>query len=432
MGVSDVLLKLGGVLSEFTVKEVRSTSRLTELRVSVDDRESARQRIQDFLDKNRITYGPAPISKSSFIGTEIKTQTGNIQLIYKPVRSAGSGAGAAITKLAESAQCVYAAVAFGLGRKITNADVNQSNVSKFASLFDVDEDINKILNDLPEDWIKSSVLGANKLFEKFSNKGKFVFHRGSSTIETIESNFKRIQKIEGIRMDLNKWSPADIYMVRNDFDITCLNEEKTILGLNQCMQERIENNTLIGVSLKKIIGVARIELKNVFRDMKTTKKYIGYTYSDKSMDGYINLDGGTKIQFRSFGGKQLTGFQGEVKGSQANQGKISLGPVNMILKSHGLQTVPTDAANKVRTSKQGVFNEIKSGYKKFTSLQENAFNDIIENEEDPWLYSKLQVTQLIDIIEGMRDEEKRNQLVEDLYLYASSQSKFSAPYYKME
>ena len=50
----------------------------------------------------------------------------------------------------------------------------------------------------------------------------------------------------------------------------------------------------------------------------------------------------------------------------------------MILKSHGLQTVPTDAANKVRTSKQGVFNQIKSGYKKFTSLQENAFNDIIE------------------------------------------------------
>ena len=432
MGVSDVLLKLGGVLSEFTVKEVSSTSRLTELRVSVDDRESARQRIQDFLDKNRITYGPAPISKSSFIGTEIKTQTGNIQLIYKPVRSAGSGAGAALTKLSESAQCVYAAVSFGLGRKITNADITQSNVSKFASLFDVDEDINKILNDLPEDWIKSSVLGANKLFEKFSNKGKFVFHRGSSTIETIESNFKRIQKIEGIRMDLNKWSPADIYMVRNDFDITCLNEEKTILGLNQCMQQRIENNTLIGVSLKKIIGVARIELKNVFRDMKTTKKYIGYTYSDKSMDGYINLDGGTKIQFRSFGGKQLTGFQGEVKGAQANQGKISLGPVNMILKSHGLKTVPTDAANKVRTSKQGVFNEIKSGYKKFTSLQENAFNDIIENEQDPWLYSKLQVTQLIDIIESMRDEEKRNQLVEDLYLYASSQSKFSAPYYKME
>ena len=432
MGVSDVLLKLGGVLSEFTVKEVRSTSRLTELRVSVDDRESARQRIQDFLDKNRITYGPAPISKSSFIGTEIKTQTGNIQLIYKPVRSAGSGAGAALTKLSESAQCVYAAVSFGLRRKITNADITQSNVSKFSSLFDVDEDIDKILNDLPEDWIKSSVLGANKLFENFSNKGKFVFHRGSSTIETIESNFKRIQKIEGIRMDLNKWSPADIYMVRSDFDITCLNEEKTILGLNQCMQERIENNTLIGVSLKKIIGVARIELKNVFRDMKSTKKYIGYTYSDKSMDGYINLDGGTKIQFRSFGGAQLTGFQGEVKGSQANQGKISLGPVNMILKSHGLRTVPTDAANQVRTSKQKVFNEIKSGYKKFTSLQENLFNNKIENEEDPWLYSKLQVTQLISIIESIRDEEKRNQLVEDLYLYASSQSKFSAPYYKME
>ena len=38
------------------------------------------------------------------------------------------------------------------------------------------------------------------------------------------------------------------------------------------------------------------------------------------------------------GGDGLTGFQGEVKGAQANQGKISLGPTNMILRNHGLLT----------------------------------------------------------------------------------------------
>ena len=59
--------------------------------------------------------------------------------------------------------------------------------------------------------------------------------------------------------------------------------------------------------------------------MKVDKNYAGYEYSGKSIDAYVKLSGGTKIQFRSFGtGLGLTGFQGEVKGANANQGKIGL------------------------------------------------------------------------------------------------------------
>jgi hypothetical protein len=290
-----------------------------------------------------------------------------------------------------------------------------------------------MLNDLPDVWIESCVLGANKLWDTFSGKGNFVFHRGSKTVDAIENNFKRIKKIEGVRMDLNKWSPADIYIVGDKFDITCLNEEKTILGLNQCMQERIENNTLIGVSLKKIMRTAKIDLKNVFKEMKTTKKYEGYTYSDTSMDGYINISGGTKIQFRSFGGpNSLTGWQGEVKGAQANQGKISLGPVNMILKNHGISIIPTNAAQRVKGRERAkVYEEILEGYKKYSSTGKEKIMDTVMKVPDSWLYSKLQVTQLLDRIESVRGD-KRDQLVEDLYLYASSQSKYSAAYYKLE
>ena len=50
-----------------------------------------------------------------------------------------------------------------------------------------------------------------------------------------------------------------------------------------------------------------------------------------------------------------------------------------------------------------------------------------------FLYSKLQVTQLLDIIERKQlKKDKRDQIVEDLYLYASSQSKYSSAYYKIE
>ena len=435
MTEGEVLLALNEALQDYETQVVKATARVTEIRVITGDRDGARAEIQGILDKNRIRYGPAPASKSSFTGTQIDTRDGNIQLIYKKKGgSAGSGAGAALTKLTEASQCLYAAIAFGLKRHITNADVTEENAKKFSSMFDTDEKTESMLNDLPDVWISSCTLGANKLLDTFGGKGKFVFHRGSKTVDRIENNFKRIKKLEGVRMDLNKWSPADIYIVSDKFDITCLDEEKTILGLNQCMQERIENNTLIGVSLKKIMGTARISLKNVFRDMKTTKEYEGYTYSDASMDAYLNLKGGTKIQFRSFGGpNSLTGWQGEVKGAQANQGKISLGPVNMILKNHGISIIPTNAAQRVKgRERQSVYAEILEGYKKYSRAGKERVTDVIMKAPDSWLYSKLQATQLLDRIEGIRGKEKKNQVIEDLYLYASSQSKYSAAYYKLE
>ena len=57
--------------------------------------------------------------------------------------------------------------------------------------------------------------------------------------------------------------------------------------------------------------------------------------------------------------------------------------------------------------------------------------DTVMKAPDSWLYSKLQVTQLLDRIESIKGD-KRNQVIEDLYLYASSQSKYSAAYYKLE
>ena len=434
MSVSNVLLKISDVLKQYEIEEVSSTAKLTEIRVISDDREEVRSKVQMALERNRIAYGPAPKSKSSFTGTQVKTPSGILQLIYKPLRSGGSGAGAALTKLTEASQCLYAAIAFGLKRHITNADVTEENAKKFSSMFDTDEKTDSMLNDLPDVWIASCTLGANKLWDTFGGKGKFVFHRGSKTVDRIENNFKRIKKLEGVRMDLNKWSPADIYIVSNNFDIKCLDEEKTILGLNQCMQERIENNTLIGVSLKKIVGSAKISLKNFFNDMKITRKYTGYTYSDSSKDMYLLLDNNTKIQFRAFAGQNsLTGWQGEVKGSQANQGKISLGPINMILKNHGLPTVPNNARTRVTSNsneREKVFKEIEEGYKKYTSSRNPM--DFIVRQQDSWLYSKLQATQLLKIIENISNKEKQNQVLEDFYLYASSQSKYSAAYYKLE
>ena len=423
------------VLDNSNIIKIKDTSKILEYRVESDNRASDRVKVENILTRNRISYGELTRDVGSFGGSEIVTfDMKRVRIIYKLKDNRGSGGGADDTRRNESAQALYAAIAFGLKRKITIEDINGVNVKKFSDKFVIDENVNIILDELPDEWIESSLLGANKLYEKFK-KGKYVFHRGSKQVDLINDIFSRVKKLEKFRMDINKWNPSDIWMISEGFDFKELSKERTILGLNQVIQDKLEDESLIGVSLKRMVGSASISPKNVFKDMKTTRTYNGYEYSKKSIDGYILLSGGTKIQYRSFGaGTGLTGFQGEVKGANANQGKISLGPTNMILRNHGVTQIPTNAADRVRRSPYLVFNDISIGLKKYAKMNATEIAKLaVDNKivTPKFLYSKLQVTQLIAILESL-DSKTRDQVVEDLYLYASSQSKYSSAYYKLE
>ena len=423
------------VLDNSNIIKIKDTSKILEYRIESDNRASDRVKVENILASNRISFGELTRDVGSFGGSEIVTfDMKRVRIIYKLKDNRGSGGGADDTRRNESAQALYAAIAFGLKRKITIEDINGVNVKKFSDKFVIDENVNIILDELPDEWIESSLLGANKLYEKFK-KGKYVFHRGSKQVDLINDIFSRVKKLEKFRMDINKWNPSDIWMISEGFDFKELSKERTILGLNQVIQDKLEEESLIGVSLKRMVGSASISPKNVFKDMKTTRTYNGYEFSKKSIDAYILLSGGTKIQYRSFGaGTGLTGFQGEVKGANANQGKISLGPTNMILRNHGVAQVPTNAADRVRREPLAVFNDISIGLKKYAKMSTSEITKLAVDEKivtQKFLYSKLQATQLITILESLKPN-LRDQIVEDLYLYASSQSKYSSSYYKLE
>ena len=104
----------------------------------------------------------------------------------------------------------------------------------------------------------------------------------------------------------------------------------------------------------------------------------------------------------------------------------------MILRTYGLPNVPTDAAARVRTDPVSVWEEISIGLRQYARMSQNQIDALRNRVNQSWLYSKLQITQLIGIIENISDRNLRDQLVEDLYLYASSQSRFSSAYYKLE
>lgn len=442
--IAEVLLTLNQVLQDYETEVKKATDRLTVLRVNTKERSEAREDIKNALVRAGIKFTQGKVPEStSFEGIIIQeTSSSILRIVFKPKGGGGSGAGAAVTKMGESAQAVYAAVAFGLGRHITHSDITPDNIEKFKSKFDVDEKIDKILNELSDDWIASSILGANKLWDQFHNiSNGIVFHRGSKVVDHIENQFKRIKKIENIRVDINKWSPADIYITTPGYDPTCLQKEKSLQGLNQCMNERIDPNDpkMFGVSLKKMSGTAFLKLLNFDKKNSIEKTFKKFDFSPTSKDVYLHFTDDTKIQFRGFSGKALSGWQGEVKGSKANQGKISLGPINLLLKLHGFDQISTTIANdiKSKTKKANVIEKVKNGLKKYANFSEEDFyNFQLEQKDisefDSWLYSKAHGLSLIEIVEEIADSEKKRQLCEDFYLYANSQSSISSPYWKLE
>ena len=449
---TEILLAVNSVLQEYEAEVMgKPSATLTRIRVISRDRVKAKSDIEQALTAENISWHNATEytkfrngwPPSSFSGTVVvsnQTPVSLTEFVYKNKGAGGSGAGAELTKLTESAQCLFAAVRAETGKSDSGTVFNIKNIRKSASRFDIPKDVakndcEKIRKDLTEDWITSCDRGAEELLSKVGTN--YVFHRGSATVDRIEDAFKRVKKKEGIRMDINKWSPADIYCIAPTFNPDCLDEEKSIKGLNQCMQERIQKKVAMGVSLKKITATAHLKEVNFDRKQKTEHKFARFEMSKTSLDGYIVFNTGVKIQFRTFGGSKLTGWQGEVKGASANQGKISLGPINLLIKDHlgGSFQVPTGAARMVTSGDEQMLVDIEAGLAKYAKASKTDINNIMSDPKivtNPFLYSKWQCIKLFDIIDGIDTKTKKSQLCEDFLLYAASQSSISAPYYKLE
>ena len=441
----EILPLIEPALKDVTVDIEQNDSKNLVVRFTTPGRVALRPAVEKILSDNNITFGDITNKTlgGTFGGTQIDTyDLKRIRLRYKQPQGGGARGGTRIANLGEGSQCIYAGVAFGLGRNITQRDITKTNIEKYKTKFDIDSTVDEILDDLPEIWMNSSILGANKLFDKFFKvNGKFTFHKGSKDagskiVRKINELFQKFKKDEGLSLNINKWNPADFWLVSSEFDVQILEDEKTMEGFNQQIQKQLLANKLIGISLKQMAGKATLTINNVERNKKYEKKYSGYTFSTKSIDGYINLTGNSKLQFRATAGpSNLTGWQGEIQGGLAAGGKISLGPFNMLLRAHDIKEIPTDAAKRVKNEPDKVYKDISYGLEKFGNMKKAEItkfktNKIVTNQ---YLYSKLQVVQLIKIFEVTLKQKKklRNQLAEDMFLYAASLSKYSSAFYKL-
>ena len=436
----EVLIAINNTLQPEKKQVLKAGPRSVKIRVSSPQRAELQQRITDQLTAYGVKYTNDIVkSESSFPVTNIKFRDNTtLRIVYKKL-GGGSGAGAALTKLAESSQALYAAVVFNvLKRPMTNKDVNLDNFQKALSTAITDENFDSMVNKLPDDWVNSSIAGANALWRRYGNKGKFQFHRGSPQVSQIEGTFTAINRQEGAFGNLNKWSPADIYMIGAKYNPASIAGEKTLKGLNVAMWENLQANQLIGVSLKKITGSGSISNMNFPTDRKqTSAEFRGSTTNMDAMDGYIKwgVGGNERIQFRSFGGEtSLTGWQGEIKGASANQGKVSLGPINFVLKTHGLQQLPAskESARLAQENSPQHASTIASlmvQYGIADDVQGTA--EMIQQKSNKYRYSKYLVMLLLTTMNNA-PKAVADEVVQDLYLYASSQASYSAPYIKLQ
>lgn len=356
----------------------------------------------------------------------------------------GSGGGAEETERNESAQCLYAALIFYIYKKQTktNKVVSKKDFTNAFRYCDVSAKFEDML-DLPTDWHESSILGANELLKRY--KGKYEFHRGSSTVDIIEGAFKRINQREKAFGNLNKWSPADMYMFTNKGKQMArveIAQATTLQKLNSLMLKYYKSKDIVGVSLKKLQGSVNATENNVDND-KSMVKYRGtqIVAPNKkdlfdSMDIYLDHDKG-RIQFRSFGGTSLTGWQGEGKGTSANQGKVSLGPLNYILSQNGIKPIPeSQVSAKFATAPSNTyFAEFYGAAKKLKvkglPTNQKVFEARWKTMPKPWCYSKY-----LGIMLALRFNDmslnKRHSVLTDIYLYAASKASFSGVYLKLE
>ena len=138
-----------------------------------------------------------------------------------------------------------------------------------------------------------------------------------------------------------------------------------------------------------------------------------------------------EIQWRSDSGGP-SGWKGEIQGSSANQGKISFGPLNKMLKSMGLSEIP-NYTNSPKLNDEKLIREIYNDIQDIQrmNMTEDEFLAQVKGKDDKWKYAKFTGVKFAKILES-QPRKVQNKIVQEMYFYANSQSPDSGPYGKIE
>lgn len=282
----------------------------------------------------------------------------------------------------------YGSVIKSVERKVRTGAVTTKNIEDFLKKPKNQEWYDSSVN-VANELFRASVTISRKTFNKIKPKGIGLFYvRGDKTSRDVMSDVatiwkhtnnqvKRRNRVENINdltfNDLNKWSPADIYLVSGKgrvimkqlasgkvmgrgvkigkTSIDSLTNIESFAVLNSLIRQMIIDGDLLPLSLKKSPDRKTVTIKTInFMENDVTNalkkndiRYHGYIFSQtkdvfNSKDIYIKVTSGKpKIQFRdkgstSGGTKANFSYQGIISGGkQALDGSLAGDSIGNVL-----------------------------------------------------------------------------------------------------
>ena len=309
-----------------------------------------------------------------------------------------------------------------------------------------------------QDWVESSNKTANALYSRFQG-GDYTWYRGKGTIINALSNaFTRLQNTHivpetGLQAkpfaNLNKWTPADLWAC----DTSCVSSADmkgftTFAAFNEFLQQNARSGKLIGISLKQVERKdANLQEVNMGEVKKVAKLSGIYAKSFTSLDVWMYTSGvNLSVQFRDTSGNAGLTWQGEVIGSAAKHGKIGGGVINLLCQQvygsplyGNLDNIKSQARSGAlnvpilrlaETHKSNIDGSMNTeGRTNITEINAEIIQEQYDRSDPKgqWSFSKYMGLLLIDkLMSGSADE-----FAQLVYLYATSQSRESAPFFKV-
>ena len=337
--------------------------------------------------------------------------------------SSGQGGGSKNTAIQESTQCVFNAMVYSLKQTYIDVeDITEENISSSYQYVQTTTSLEDIQEFSQNSTWQQSFLTSSNLLYQYSQELNYEHHRDSPFIESIYNSASKT-----VDYQLDKWNPADIWLVKDHVLNTRFSSSLDELNLQ--LEDMFSKKELIGVSLKKLGKEPKIEVKNMKNSPKKQYKYLGYKTSAKSKDVSLLYDGG-KICFRTF--NYGTNWAGEILGKTANHGKIGFGAINSILKKYNLELKP---AKEIKQSweehKYGNQTALIILFQKYIKyIDGDEFDIFIQEKNIDWRVSKLLGLQLITKIEH-QSEEIQNKILTEFLNYASSELEESSVFLKL-
>jgi len=432
---------------DFTIKSANDREMVVIVKAA--DRFGAKAELEKILTKSKIEFKDGVKSSSS---SDIKT-TDTIydgkkyRFFYKPKGSGGSGAGAEVTALGECFQA-YACCARQLnGRPLESGEEVFEILGKGNSKhIDADRTLDQCRK-LDAEWIHSGTVIANAFHGELGT-GQYNFHRGSKMVSMIEAEYNRLKKQEGIRLNINKWNPADIWVAKDGFKFPT--SKWTSLGeYNTWILEQFKGKNLLGVSLKKVpSGKPKKEIYNEtakgldikFLDYQIVPARKDFFGSDLSKDVYIDYkDHGKKMrmQIRTFSAG-MSGWQGEIKGATAAGGKVGGGNLEEAMTLAGIPPsafIDQSSAKAVARARTKAANvKMFTEFYKYLSKDKRSIQalipeiqTVIENNNEGWFYSKFLSMQYLYVI---LKSGKQDKVMQNIARIAASATDVSSVFYK--